>query len=416
MGEGDDAVFRRFFAIPCPGRNVAWIVYLLCVLTCAGIISATSTPVGCAGQQPAQSQPRLEISAPSAILMDSSSGRVLYERDAHKRMPPASITKIMTMLLAMEALEAGKISLNDKVIASEHACSMGGSQVWLEPGEEMLMSDMLKAIAVVSANDCSVAVAEHIAGAEEIFVDMMNARAKELGMNDTHFVNATGLPHPDHYTSAYDIALMSRELLKHPKVHEWFTIWIDYLRDGKNILVNTNRLIKDYKGADGLKTGYTEEAKYCLAATAKRDGLRLISVVLGVPDSRTRFNEAARLLDYGFRYYVGVEVARAGDIVTQAPVQRGVAETVSAVAKGPLTALAPRGEEKKIKTEIRLDERITAPITKGQKLGELVALLDGEEVARVDLVAGEDVKKANIFQMFFRIIRNLFRMFLGRGK
>ncbi|HHY46665.1 MAG TPA: D-alanyl-D-alanine carboxypeptidase, partial [Firmicutes bacterium] len=266
---------------------------------------------------PKTSEPRLAITAPSAILIEATSGRVLYEKDAHAKRPPASITKIMTMLLAMEAIQQGKIKLEDKVIASERASLQGGSQIWLEVGEEMSLADLLKAIAVVSANDASVAVAEHIAGAEEIFVDMMNRRAAELGMKDTHFVNATGLPAPGHLTSAYDIAVMSRELVKHPKVHEWFTIWIDYLRSGKNILVNTNRLIKDYKGCDGLKTGYTEEAGYCLAATASRDGLRLIAVVLGLPDSKVRFQETAKLLDYGFRYFVGVPVAKRDQVITE---------------------------------------------------------------------------------------------------
>ena len=246
--------------------------------------------------------PSIPITAESALLMESSSGRILFEKNSDKRLAPASVTKIMTMLLVMEKIAQGRVSLSDMVVTSERAMKMGGSQIWLEVGEEMSLEDLMKAIAIVSANDASVAVAEHVAGSEEAFVAMMNERGRELGMTGTNFANSSGLPHPDHHTTARDIAIMSRELLRYPKVHEWFTIWIDYVRDGKNILVNTNRLLKSYEGVDGLKTGFTEEAGYCLSATAKKGNLRLISVVLKVADSNTRFNKSNSPPESGFSH------------------------------------------------------------------------------------------------------------------
>lgn len=360
-----------------------------------------------------QSEPLPNITAPSAVLMEATSGQILFEKDSHKKRPPASITKIMTMLLAMEALEQGKIHLDDKVIASDRASMQGGSQIWLEVGEEMSLNDLMKSIAVVSANDASVAVAEHIAGAEEVFVDMMNKRAKELGMQDTHFVNCTGLPAEGHLTSAYDVAVMSRELIKHPKVHEWFTIWIDYVRDGKNILVNTNRLIKDYKGCDGLKTGYTEEAGYCLSATAKRDNLRLIAVVMGLADSKVRFSETAKLLDYGFRFYAGVPMIQKDQVVAEIKVLRGKQEKVTVVSASDASACVKRGREADVKIETSIDERVVAPVKKGQKLGKMAAYLDGQEIASVDLVAKDDVERGSIFQILFRMIRDLIKAIFG---
>ncbi len=375
-----------------------------------------TTHVAAQEKQPGPA-PSTPITAGSAVLMEATSGRVLFEKDPDKRMAPASITKIMTMLLAMEAIEQGKASLDDMVATSEHAMEMGGSQIWLEVGEEMSMADLLKAIAIVSANDASVAVAEHIAGSEEAFVDMMNQRAQELGMTGTYFANCSGLPHRDHYTTARDIAIMSCALLRYPKVHEWFTIWIDYVRGGKNILVNTNRLVKFYEGADGLKTGFTEEAGYCLAATAKRGGLRLISVVLNVADSQQRFKEASALLDFGFRHYAGVEIASEGQVMAQLDVTRGVAEKVDVVAKDPLVAVVRRGEEGEVRSEMALPDRVNAPVQKGQKVGDLVAKLeDGTEIARVDLVAAEEVKRGNVFRVVLRATRNLLRALFRVGR
>ncbi len=372
-------------------------------------------PVGAQASAPAPA-PGIPITARSAILMEATTGRVLFEKDPDTRMAPASITKIMTMLLAMEAIQQGKARLDDMVVASEHAMEMGGSQIWLEAGEEMSMSDLLKAIAIVSANDASVAVAEHIAGSEETFVDMMNRRAQELGMSGTRFANCTGLPHPDHYTTARDIAIMSRALLDHPMVHEWFTTWIDYLRGGKNILVNTNRLVKSYTGADGLKTGFTEEAGYCLAATAKRGSLRLISVVLDVQDSQQRFREAAALMDMGFRHYVGVEIAARGQVAGQVEVTRGVAERVDALASAPLVAVVRRGEEGRVRSETVLPERVAAPVGRGQRIGELRAVLDdGTEIGRVDLVAAEEVKRGTVFGVVLRLTRRLLATLFRAG-
>ncbi|NLG79383.1 MAG: D-alanyl-D-alanine carboxypeptidase [Firmicutes bacterium] len=398
--------------------RIAAGVTLAIVLVAGACVWSGGAPASVAAQekQPGPA-PSIPITAGSAILMEATSGRVLFEKEPDKRMAPASITKIMTMLLAMEAIEQGKASLDDMVVTSEHAMEMGGSQIWLEVGEEMSLADLMKAIAIVSANDASVAVAEHIAGSEEAFVDMMNQRARELGMTGTRFTNCHGLPHRDHYTTARDIAIMSRALLRYPKVHEWFTTWIDYVRGGKNILVNTNRLVKFYEGADGLKTGFTEEAGYCLAATAKRGGLRLISVVLNVADSQLRFREASALLDFGFRHYAGVEIASQGQVVAQVDVARGIVEKVDVVAKDPLVAVVPRGEEAKVKSEMTLPDRVSAPVQKGQKVGDLIARLeDGTEIARVDLVAAEEVKRGNVFRVVLRATRNLLRTLFRVGK
>jgi D-alanyl-D-alanine carboxypeptidase (penicillin-binding protein 5/6) len=366
---------------------------------------------GKAGAQELSISPGIPITAESALLVEATTGQVLYEKDPDKPLPPASITKIMTMLLAMEKIAEGKISLSDMVVASERAMSMGGSQIWLETGEEMSLEDLMKAIAIVSANDASVAVAEHIAGSEEAFVDMMNKRAQELGMTGTNFVNSSGLPDPDHYTTARDIAIMSRELLRYPKVHEWFTTWLDYLRGGRSMLVNTNKLINSYQGVDGLKTGFTEEAGYCLAATAKRGSLRLISIVLKVADSNTRFKEASALLDFGFRHFSGVELAKEGQVVAQVEVPRGVIEHVNAVCREPLVAVVPRGEEDSVRSELVLPKKVNAPVKRGEKIGEMLAVAeDGSVIGKVPVVAQEDVMRGNIFKVILRTVQNLFRV------
>lgn len=379
------------------------------ILTVALLIAGGHGPAWVEAQQPSAA-PSIPISAESALLMESTSGKILFEKNPDKPLPPASITKIMTMLLVMEKIDQGKAGFSDMVVASERAMRMGGSQIWLEVGEEMSLEDLMKSIAIVSANDASVAVAEHIAGSEEAFVDMMNERGQELGMTGTNFVNASGLPDPNHYSTARDIALMSRALLRYPKVHEWFTTWIDYVRDGKNILVNTNRLIKSHEGVDGLKTGFTEEAGYCLAATAKKGSLRLISIVLKISDSTTRFNEASALLDLGFRHFTGVELAREGEVIDAVEVTRGVMDHVDAICLDPLVAVVPRGEEDKVKSEIVLAKKVDAPVAKGQKIGEMLALTeDGSIISRIALVASEDVKSGNILTVVFRISRNLLR-------
>jgi D-alanyl-D-alanine carboxypeptidase (penicillin-binding protein 5/6) len=373
------------------------------------LIAGVYDPTQVEAEQPTL-VPSIPITAESALLMESTSGKVLFEKNPDKRLPPASITKIMTMLLVMEKITQGKARFSDMVVTSERAMKMGGSQIWLEVGEEMSLEDLMKSIAIVSANDASVAVAEHIAGSEEAFVDMMNKRGQELGMTGTNFVNASGLPHPDHYSTARDIALMSRALLRYPKVHEWFTTWIDYVRNGKNILVNTNRLIKSHEGVDGLKTGFTEEAGYCLAATAEKGNLRLISVVLKVPDSTTRFNEASALLNLGFRHFAGVELAKEGQVIGTVEVARGVVDKVDIVCEDRLVAVVPRGEEDKVRREIAMPKKVDAPVAKGQKVGEMLAVTeDGSILGRISLVASEEVKSGNILRVVFRITQNLLR-------
>ncbi|NLS44348.1 MAG: D-alanyl-D-alanine carboxypeptidase [Firmicutes bacterium] len=377
------------------------------------LVTYMSPPVKAQTTSPTPSTP---ITAESALLIESTSGTVLFQKDADKQLPPASITKIMTMLLVMEEISQGRLDYNDMVVTSERAMSMGGSQIWLEIGEEMSLENLMKAIAIVSANDASVAVAEHIAGSEEAFAAMMNKRAKELGMTRTNFVNSSGLPHPDHYSTARDIALMSRELLRHPRVHQWFTTWIDYVRDGKNILVNTNRLIKSYDGVDGLKTGFTEEAGYCLAATVERDNLRLISVVLKAPDSTVRFKESSALLDFGFRHFSGIELAKEGQIIAEVEVTRGAVDKVEIITENRLVAIVPRGKEKTVRHDIMLPTKLDAPVIKDQKYGELVALAEGDSiVGKVNLVASQDVPGGNIFRVVFRIAGNLFRSLFRTG-
>lgn len=353
----------------------------------------------------------IQLKAKSAILVDAGTGRVLFEKNPHDKLPPASITKIMTLTLIMEALDSGKIKWTDTVVASAHAEEMGGSEIWLEQGEKMSVEDLVKAIAIFSANDASVAMAEYIAGSHEGFVERMNKKAQELGMKDTQFANCTGLPtEKPHYTSAYDIALMSRELLKHPKIHEYLTIWDTYLRGGKSWLVNTNKLLNFYEGADGIKTGYTDEALYCLAATAKRKELRLISVVLGCPDSNVRFTEAAKLLDYGFANYSAVSVAKKGEIIQALRVDKGKVTKINVAAGEDINVLVDKGNEESVQKEIILPDSVKAPVTAEQKVGEIVVRQNGTELGRFPLVAVEDVAAANLLQIIGRVFTNWLRL------
>ncbi|WP_026487579.1 D-alanyl-D-alanine carboxypeptidase family protein [Caldanaerobius polysaccharolyticus] len=358
--------------------------------------------------QPAFAQqdvPDFKLTSKAAVLMDAASGKVLYEYNAHKRLPPASITKIMSMLLFMEAIDSGRIKVTDMVTASERASSMGGSQVYLAPGEEMSVDDLMKAIAIASGNDATVALAEYIAGTEEMFVKMMNKKAKELGLKDTHFVNSTGLPAKDHYTSAYDVAVISRELItKHPGVLKWTKIYLDTLRKGEFGLANTNKLVRFYRGADGIKTGSTNEAGFCLAATALRDGMRLISVVFGAPDSKRRFDEASRLLDYGFASYKSYQVAGKGQVIRRLKVEKGLASEIQAVASDDLSVLIRKGEDESIKKKIVLPQKVVAPVKKGQKLGEIIVYKSGVEVSRLPIIAGQSVKKAGVVDYYIRIL------------
>nr|MBO2493310.1 D-alanyl-D-alanine carboxypeptidase [Clostridia bacterium] len=359
--------------------------------------------------QPATELP-FNIQAKAALLMDYETGTVLYEKNAHQKLPVASITKIMTLLLAMEAIEEGRLKLDDPVHVSPYAASMGGSTVFLEAGETFPVSTILESIIVASANDGSVALAEKIYGSHELFVQKMNERAQQLGMKNTNFVNCTGLPAENHYTTAYDVALMSRELLKHPLFFKWSTIWLDYMRDGKTMLVNTNRLIRFYEGCDGIKTGYTQEAGHCISATAKRGNLRLIAVILGAPTSQIRFNEARKLLDYGFANYESVMVVRKGQIVqNEIPVTGGKTSRIMGVAADNLSLLLTKGDSKEFAKEVQISAPLKAPIREGQKIGILTVKKDGKEVGKVDILAGESVEVAGVFDYFNRIFNNWLR-------
>ena len=338
----------------------------------------------------------LGLNAKSPILMEKSTGNILYESNPDERLPIASVTKVMTMLLIMEAVDSGKISLDDMVTVSENAMSYGGSTMFLETGEQLTVNDMLKGIAVASANDGCVAMAEHLAGSESAFVDMMNEKAKELGMENTHFMNTNGLDEDDHYSSARDVAIMSRELMKHETIFNYTSIWMDTLRGGKFQLANTNKLIRFYDGANGLKTGSTSKALCCLSAAAKRNDMQLIAVVLGAPTSAERFASAKSLLDYGFANYAVNTQITAGDEVQKIAVEKGVDKEVDVVAGDSCSTLVKKGQEDNITKEIKIDETITAPIEAGQKIGTMTISRDGEVIADIDLNASSAVEKKGI--------------------
>ena len=334
-----------------------------------------------------------DVPCAAAVLIDEDSGTVLYEKNADERRPVASITKVMTLLLTFEALQAGKISLTDIVPVSEHAYHMGGSQIWLEPGEQLTLQEMLKAICISSANDAAVAVAEFVAGSEPAFVDAMNARAAALGMTATHFANACGLDEEGHLSSARDVAVMSREmLLHHPEVREYCTVWMDTLRGGKTQLVNTNKLLKSYPGITGLKTGTTGKAGVCITASAERDGLRLIAVVLGAASGKERFEAARTLLDYGFVHYDSAEVTLPDDAPEELPVKRGTAETAALDYAAPERLLVPKGEGSDLQTKILLPDALQAPVRQGSPVGSW-QLLRGETVLQeLPICAAQDVQ------------------------
>jgi len=352
----------------------------------------------------------METSAESAILMDAATGRILFEKEAHKELPPASVTKLMTMLVAVEAIEAGKGKLNDTVVASENACALGGSQIYLEPGEKFSLEEMLIAIAVGSANDACVAVAEHLYGSHEEFVEAMNARAQKLGLKHTHFVNAYGLPAQGHYTSAYDLAVLGREALKYPLITK-LTAMKEYdLRNGEFKLWNTNKLLWWYEGTDGFKTGWTQEAKYCLASTVKRDGLRLICVVMGVPEVRGHFSESMKIFNYGFAKYQYKEFAPAGSKQGEIIVYKGSKPAVELSAEKAVGVCIEKGKDKDCWTEININKTVNAPVLKGQKLGEIVIYCGQDELSRINLIAKENVAKAGILEIVKRTIQESYGM------
>ncbi len=347
----------------------------------------------------------LEIEAKSAILIEASTGKVLYEMNSHEKLPPASVTKVMTLLLIMEALETGKININDTVVCSDYAASMGGSQVYLESGEQMTVHEMLKAITLASGNDASVAMAEHICGSEQAFVKVMNERALELGMKDTNFINSNGLDDDNHYTTAHDIALMSKELLKYPMIHEYFLTWMDSLREGEFELVNTNSLIRNYRGANGIKTGSTDKALFCLSASAKRDDMSLIAVIMAAPTSKSRFNGASRLLDYGFANYAILQGTKKGEVIGTVEVLKGKKENIEVIAADDINILVKKDMKDKVKKEVNIVGNVIAPIDKGQKTGEIVYYVEDEKINTVDLVTTESVGRDSLGGMMFRLMK-----------
>lgn len=356
----------------------------------------------------------MTVDAKSAVLIDAGSGTVLFDQNSHERLPPASVTKVMTMLLIMEAVDRGQMSLDDKVTVSEKAASMGGSQMYMEPGEQQTLETLLKGIVIASANDACVAAAEYHSGTVEIFVENMNKKAKELGMVDTNFVNTNGLPVANHYSSAYDIALMSKELIKHEKLQDWFKVWMTNITVGlpgkkqtELGLTNTNRLIKTYPGANGIKTGFTQEAGYCLSASAVKDDLNLIAVIMGSPTSKIRFAEAAKLLDYGFANYDSVKLAEKGEPMGKIVIEKGAPDMIDAVAPEQISILVKKGEKDGIRGELELNDKISAPIAMGDQIGELIIYKQDKEIARHPLVAAENVEKAGLMQIYFRMLKTL---------
>lgn len=349
----------------------------------------------------------LNLDSASAILIEQNSGQILYEHNIHEKLHPASVTKVMSLLLIMEALDSGKISLDTQIPCSTNAANMGGSQIWLDTTETLSVNDMLKAIAVVSANDCVTAMAEYLGGTEENFVQMMNDKAKELGMNDTTFKNCHGLDEDEHLTSAYDIALMSRELLvKHPAITNYSTIWTDTLRDGKSALSNTNKLVRNYAGCTGLKTGSTSLALFNLSASATRDGLSLIAVIMKAPTSALRFSNAIKLLDYGFTNYSYKSFANRGDFIRQISVTKGIDSIANVVYETSPSFLVKKGEESKITYELNLPDTVSAPISKGQQLGTITYYSDDAKLDTVNLISDSTINKISFISMIKHISYN----------
>lgn len=351
----------------------------------------------------------LTITAKSAILTERSTGTVLFEHDADKQMPPASITKVMTLLLVFEAMDAGKFTMETEIVASEHACSMGGSQIWLEPGEAFTVNELLKAAAISSANDACVALGEAVSGSEETFVELMNERAAELGMKNTVFKNCTGLDAEGHLSTARDIAIMSAELLRHPEIKNYSTVWMDSLRGGKTELTNTNRLVRFYKGCTGLKTGSTDGAGCCLSASAERDGMELISVTLGSPNTDERFAAGRKLLDYGFANFALVKMTPPEEYLAPIPVAHGTAETVQPICEEPAAFLLKKGQEAGVEQSVYLPEKLEAPVKVGDVLGRVTVTLSGGEIGGYDIVAAEDVPRMGLFEALKKLLLEAIR-------
>jgi D-alanyl-D-alanine carboxypeptidase (penicillin-binding protein 5/6) len=372
-----------------------WLIFSL-ILPTVSTVSAEESKVD------------LAVLSKSAILMDRDTGTIMYEKNSDEKLPPASMTKIMTLLLIMEALESGKITFDEKVRASEYAASMGGSQIFLEEGEEMTVEDLLKGVAIASGNDASVALAERIAGSSEAFVNMMNERAKELGLKNTLFQNATGLPADDHYSTAKDMAIIAKELLKYDGITKFTGVYEDYLRqdtDDPFWLVNTNRLVKFYPGVDGLKTGYTSEAKYCLTATAKKDDMRVIAVVLGAPTPKERNRQITKMLDYAFNHYQTHPMYERNEVITDVKVSKGDKGKIDVITSENISLLTGKGENiENVEQEINLHPNIKAPLKKGEVVGTLILKKEEKILFESQLVASEDVNEASWWQLFKRTL------------
>ena len=376
---------------------------LICTVLAALLLSAPAYAIETLNDD------AIEISSPSAVLTEKVTGEVIYEKNSHERIPPASVTKVMTLLLIIEAIDRGDISLEDTVIASARAASFGGSCVFLEEGEKMSVHEMLKCIAVVSANDCAVAMAEHLCGSEQAFVQKMNERAAQLGLKDTHFCNCTGLfEDPEHYSSAYDIAVMSRELIKHELIKDYTTIWMDSIRNGEFGLSNTNKLVYYYEGCTGLKTGFTDEAMYCLSATAERDGVEFIAVIMHGETIEARNDDAKALLNYGFANCKLCPL-RSPDVLPPVSVTLGSADSVQPVYDGPEAALIAKNGTGEISYSLELPESVEAPVAQGQRIGTLKVILNGETFREVPLLAGSSVESAD----FGGVLLHLLKGFVG---
>jgi D-alanyl-D-alanine carboxypeptidase (penicillin-binding protein 5/6) len=377
---------------------------LIAIMLSAILLTSLAVPVVFAEEKAAE----LTENVRSAVLIERDTGKVLYEKNSDEPLPPASMTKVMTMLLIMEALDEGKISLDEKVRASEYAASMGGSQIFLEPGEEMTVDEMLKGIAIGSGNDASVAMGERIAGSEEAFVEMMNQKAKELGLKNTVFKNTTGLPVEDHYSSAYDMAIMAKELLKYEDITKYTGTYEAYLRentDKKFWLVNTNKLVRFYKGVDGLKTGFTREAMYCLTATAEKDGMRVIAVVFGAPTPKERNAQVTKMLDYAFSQYKTHPMFERNDVMGTVKVSKGKQKTLEVVTSEPISLLTKKGETiEDVDQKVTISKDLKAPIKKGDEVGKLVIKKNGEILVDSPLLAKGDVEKASWWDLFKRSI------------
>lgn len=352
----------------------------------------------------------LAPNAKSAIMIEASTGEILFQKNADEKLPPASMTKIMSMLLIMEEIEKGTLKWDEKITASDRASSMGGSQIFLEPGEKMSVTEMLKGIAIASGNDATVAMTERIAGSEESFVKKMNQKAKELGLKNTNFVNATGLTADNHYSSAHDMSILARELIKHEKILEFTSTYEDYLRKDTSKpfwLVNTNRLVRFYQGVDGLKTGFTNEAGYCLTSTAKKDNMRLITVVMNEPDSGKRSADTTKMLDYGFNAYMVKNIIDDSTVIAKKEVELGKELAAEIIANDKITVLSKKSEENRNVTYEANIDKIVAPVKKGDKVGTINIIENGKVISTVDATVKEDIVKANILTIFYRNLKNI---------